>query len=519
MKKALLINTLILTGTSLLLRTVGLSFRVYISNKIGAEGMGLYQLIISVYIMAITFATSGISIAVTKLVAEEKAKGSEAAARSILKKALALGTSFGVLAMMLLFLGADLIAELWLNDERTVMPLKILSLSLPFIGISSCLKGYFLAQKKAIKPASSLIIEQFTEIFIVVSILNIFLPKGLEYACSAIFIGNTLSEVVSCSYMAIFYFTEKRRKLQIKSHRAKPKNPYKRIFQMSLPVAASSYVRSALIAIENILIPQGLKKFGASKETSLSEYGMLKSMVMPVLFFPSALLSAFATLLVPELSEANALNNKTRVNYLVSKVMQGTLLMAIVVSGVFIAFSKQLGMALYHTEQAGILMRTLAPIIPLIYLDMVTDGMMNGLNQQLSSLKYNLIDSLTRIALLYYLIPIKGVTGFIIVFFISNILNSFLSINRLLKVTMLKLNFYKWIMMPSLSAGAAGFIATTALSLPKLSLLTEGAQAAIGISFMVVLYLMLLRLLEIVNKNDIAWLKSQLSIKKSSPEF
>lgn len=512
MKKALLVNTLILTGTSLLLRTVGMSFRVYISNKIGAEGMGLYQLILSVYIMAITLATSGISIAVTKLVAEEKAKGQGASARGILKKSLVLGSTFGLLALIFLFFGADYISVAWLKDERTVLPLKILALSLPFIGISSCLKGYFIAEKKAIKPASSQILEQFTEIFVVVNILNIFLPRGLEHACAGIVIGITASEAVSCFYMIALYFLEKNRKSKHGALSVKPKNVFKRIFSMSLPVAASSYVRSGLYTVENILIPSGFEKSGTSKEASLAEFGMLKSMVLPLLVFPSALLSAFSTLLIPELSEANALNQKSRVNYIVSRVLQMTLLMSILVSGVFIAFSGELGMAVYHSEKTGVMLRVLAPLVPLIYLDMVVDGMMNGLNQQMSSLKYNIIDSLTRIVMFYYLIPLKGVAGFIIVLFSSNILNSFLSINRLLKVTMLKINFLSLILMPALSATASGFIATIILSVTKLKRLSVGVEVTIGIILMTVLYLIFLLLLECINKEDIGWLKEHLKI-------
>ncbi|MBB6217553.1 stage V sporulation protein B [Anaerosolibacter carboniphilus] len=508
MKKILVVNTFILMGTSLLLRTVGISFRVYISNKIGAEGMGLYQLILSIYMLASTFATSGISTAVTRLVAEERGRGTPMTVNRIMKKALTFSAVLSTTVSVLLFIHADYIGRAWLHDPRTIIPLKILGPSLPFIGLSSCLRGYFYGVRKVIKPASAQILEEVTKIFIIVHAINIFIPRGLEYACAAVVVGTTAAEIASCGYMLMLYQWEERKCVKYDILKVEPKGVFKRILNISLPVAASSYIRSGLKTVENIMIPAGFEKFGASNRASLAEYGMVKGMAMPILTFPSVFLSAFSTLLVPEISEARALNHTNRINYAISRVFQLTLLLAILVTGIFVSFSKELGMVIYKNEEIGILLKLLAPLVPFMYLDRIADGMLKGLNQQMSSLKYNTIDSLTRIGMIYYFIPMKGVTGFIIVIFISNILNSLLSIGRLLKVTRLKFKTLHWIVMPMTSIAASGFLTKLIFEINNLDHLPMKTNLTIGVLLICILYVTFLILVNGITKEDIHWFKN-----------
>ncbi|HEY5586805.1 MAG TPA: polysaccharide biosynthesis protein [Ruminiclostridium sp.] len=508
MKKALVVNALILTGTALLLRTINLTFRVYISNKIGAEGMGLYQLIFSIFALASTFATSGISIAVTRLVSEEAARGAHTTVNKVLIKAFMFSLILSITASFLLFTFADYIGTAWLNDSRTVFSLKILAPSLPFIGVSSCLRGYFLAKRKIIKTASAQILEQFIKIFIVVNVINMFVTKELEYTCAAVVLGATVAEMVSCVYVFILYYYEKKKNSKYDIGIVRTNRILNKILNISLPIAASSYVRIGLNTVENIMIPSGFEKFGSSSKTALAEYGMIRGMAMPILTFPSAFLSAFSTLLIPEISEANALNHKNRINYAISRVFQLTLLLSILVAGVFISFSNELGMAIYKSKEIGAMLKLLAPLIPFMYLDRIVDGIMKGLNQQVSSLKYDIINSLCRIGMIYYLIPIKGVSGFIIVIYISSILNSFLNINRLLKVTKLKVKFVDWIFMPMLSVAASAFIVTLIFKVDSLKSLPLGISVTIGIILIIVLYLTSLLLLESITKDDISWFKN-----------
>ena len=163
-KRAFLINSLMLTSAVLLSRVIGISFRVYMSNKIGAEGIGLYQLICTIFLFASTFVTSGVSLAVTRLVTEALARKEYQKAKTAVRRALVLGLFFSLLMGGALFFSADYIGKQVLKDPRTILSLKILAPSLPFMAVSACFRGYFFAVRQVIKTASEQLLEQIAEL-------------------------------------------------------------------------------------------------------------------------------------------------------------------------------------------------------------------------------------------------------------------------------------------------------------------------------------------------------------------
>ena len=140
-------NTVILTGASLALRGIGMVFRVYLAAKIGAQGMGLYQLISTVYNLFLTLATAGVGVAATRMITEELALGGGSRLRSLSGKLLAAALGLGILAGGLQFLTAGLTAQRWVGDSRAVLTLQFLAASLPVVAVTSCLQGYFMARR------------------------------------------------------------------------------------------------------------------------------------------------------------------------------------------------------------------------------------------------------------------------------------------------------------------------------------------------------------------------------------
>lgn len=493
-KKTFVLNTIILTITSILLRTTGISFRVFISNKIGAEGIGLYQLIFSVFILFATFANSGVSVAVTRLVSEALGKGKNI--NNILKKSIFLCLIFSISATLLLFYFSKTIATVFLRDDRCIFPIKVLAFSLPFISVSAVFSGFFLAKRNAYKSAARQIAEEIVQIFTVVFIIDYFAPKGLEYSCLALVIGIVVSEVVACAFAYFLYRGE-----------IKKENPYnnqkgiiRKLLSISLPIALTSYLRSIFSTIENILIPMGFSKSGQSKEDSLATFGMITGMAMPVLFFPNAFLFAFSSLLIPEISEANALNQKRRVSYTISRVFQVTVLLSVLVCGIFLFFSDELATGIYNKGEIGFYISIISPLIPLMYLDNVVDGMLKGLNQQVYTLKVNIFDSVIRTALIYLSVPVLGVWGYIIVLYVSNILNPLLSIDRLIRVARVKINLSDWIIRPILLIFISGYAVKMLIKIIPIGL-------AFAISLVILLYLLLLKIFNCITSEDIKWAK------------
>ncbi|XOQ48374.1 MAG: Stage V sporulation protein B [Eubacteriales bacterium] len=437
-KRVFYINAAILTFSSVLLRLSNIWFRMFICSKIGAAGMGLYQLILSVFFLGITLCTSGMGLAVTRLVSE--GRGTRSSVRQCTFCALALS----LLGASALFFGADFIALRFIGNASAAMPLKLLAPGLPFIAICSCLKGYFLAIRNTVVPVCSDFLEQFVTIG--ASLLLLF---SMSNALDALMLGSTIGEVFDCAFMiGLYHLYANRNKLS----KAKSSGVFQSILHIAGPILFGSFFRNLLSSTENMLIPKGLKKYGAGDSGALAQYGVIQGMVMPILFFPYSFLTSLSMLLIPEMAEANAGGKQKAIQRVVEKACRCTLMFSFFICSLFIFFADDLGMLFYKSREVGNILRIMAPIVPLMYLDSVVDGLLKGLDQQMYSLKYNFSDSIMRVILIAVFVPMFGLRAYITVLFLSEIYNASLSINRLLKVTTLEVDILDWIVTPAVGA-------------------------------------------------------------------
>ena len=420
-----------MTTTLLITQIAAIFFNIYISSKIGAEGMGIYRLVITVYAFSATFATSGITLSVTRLVTDFLTFKRCGEAKHAVAVCMAVGVGLSCAVGTLLFAFSNKIGVDFLGDARTVLSLKVLAFSLPFMAVSACFRGYFLAVRSVLKSASEQLFEQIVQIFVCISIITPFAEKGLEYACCAVAVGTTLSELASCIYSAVLYLADIS-KYKVKSKRFN--GIFRKLTEIGLPVMGSSCLRSGLSMIENTLIPTGLQRYGYSASKALGEYGIIMGMAMPVLMFPIVFLAPISSLIIPEMSEARASNRTAGISRMARKILTAAVLFIIPTTVIFLIFGDELGSFLYKRDDVGVYIRILALTVPFSYLDCVVDGMLKGLNQQIYYFTYNIIDSTVRVILALVLIPKIGVKAIIIIMFVSVILNSTLSIRRLLSV-------------------------------------------------------------------------------------
>jgi stage V sporulation protein B len=504
-QRSFFFNTVVLTATSQSLRIAGLFVISFLSVRIGTEGIGLYQLIGSMYILIATLATSGIGLSITRLIAESAAKSGRTTTSNVLRRGVIYSLILSSAVAVLVYLSADFLGNAILNDARTVTSLRILAPGLPFMAVTSCLRGYFIGLRNALKPASEMLLDQTISIVFIVTVLPFFIPQGLEAACFALFFAGSASEVVTCLYAYILYRIE-RRKIGLKV----VKDPHirKKILGIAVPVALTYNLRAGLRTAENVLIPHSLRRFGASQSESLSQYGLLIGMVMPVLTFPSAFLSALSTLLIPEVSEAYALKDMERVSRMVSRVFRLTLLLSLLFSGIFVFFARELGSLLYQSTQAGSFLRLLAPLIPMIYLDFLVDGMLNGLNQQKRTLRINIMDYTVRITLILLLVPRFGLMAFICIYYFSTVFNSFLSIHSLVTVSGMQIRPFNWIIKPLVCV-----LLAASLTRIVFTLMPGGSTVVavtLGISLTSVLYVAFLYLTRVLSRQDTRWFLRQM---------
>lgn len=430
--KKFIVNGLILTITSLILRCVAMFFNSYISQKIGTEALGLYSLVMSVYSFAITIALSGINLAITKIVSEELAIGNIHNSHKIVKRGLIFSLLFGGLASILLITFSPFICDKWLHNKISPVPFYIISISLPFISMSSCLTGYFTAIRNTLKPALDQILEQFMKIFFISSLLNYFMPSGLEYICISLILGNIISEILSFIFIYFLYISDKRKieKILYQNSKIKKKtNDFfeKRILAITIPVGLTSFIRAGLSTTKQILIPLGFEKYGNTYSQALSNYGLISGMALPLVLFPNIAIIAFSSLLIPEFSEFNTRHETNRIYKNTKRILKYSLYFSLTISVFLFIFSEEFSYLMYKNNTVSTYVKILAPLVPFMYIDSVIDAILRGLSKHIEVLKINILDLITSIILILILIPKLGIFGFIVIIYFSEILNFILS--------------------------------------------------------------------------------------------
>jgi stage V sporulation protein B len=224
-------------------------------------------------------------------------------------------------------------------------------------------------------------------------------------------------------------------------------------------------------------------------------------MVFPVITFPSAIFYSLAELLVPELTRAQVRGDSGRISSLARYTLRFAMMFSLCSAAVLFRFSGELGLALYGSAEAGRLIRALAPLVPIMYMDSVTDGMLRGLGQQMHSMRYNVLDSFVSLALVYCLLPRYAIGGYIFIIYFTEIFNFALSIHRLAKVTSLSLGAAETLKSAFCAFGAAD-IAILMLRLCGLPLAALGPNIAAHIALSVAVYACLHMALGALTKRD-----------------
>lgn len=424
-KTKFIYNGLLLTLVGFAVRAVGVFVGAYIAGAIGAEGVGLQGLISTVYTFGVTFATSGVSLSVTRLVATAIGEGKST--QRVMRGAFLYAFLFGAAACILLFAFADLIGVYVIRDMRSVPALRMLSLSLLPIALSGVISGYFVAVRRVALNAAVQAVSQVMRIVMTVFLLSRLSSVGIESAVSALALGTTLTESVCFTVSLIEYLVD--RKLY-----GSPRDGgcgIGDVSRVALPLAFSAYVRSFLLSVEHSLIPKRLVDRGNSREDALSSYGYLGGMALPIILFPMTPLSAFSGLLVPEFAECDGANDRAGMQRIAKGALERALMYATAVAVFIFSFSESLGYAIYGTYEAGKYIEFLAPVIPLMYLDHVTDSMLKGIGEQVYSMWVNIADSFLSVILVWVLIPIFDISGYAIVIIVMELFNFMLSYRRL----------------------------------------------------------------------------------------
>ena len=210
---------------------------------------------------------------------------------------------------------------------------------------------------------------------------------------------------------------------------------------------------------------------------------------------------------MPEISEARARGAQNAVAHTIERALQIALLFSILIAGIFFGFAPDLGRLFYQSTEAGGYLRILSPLVPLLYLDTVVDGILKGLDEQLRSMRYNLLDAVLRVGLIVVLLPQFGIKGYLCILFFSTIFNASLSLARLLKVSCITYSLKNWVVKPLFCVAIA-----------VLSAKITGLPCFCSIALCVLLYLLFLSGTHCFSREERIWFRGVLQAFQNRQE-
>lgn len=493
-------NTLMLTISGILSKTIDFLFRTFYSKKLGPEGCGLLSLILGIYSVFLIISSCSVSGAVSKIVSAQISRKNFTEAKSTVLAAIrgVFFTSLIVISGVIIFI--NFISLNILKDERTKLPLLCILPSMLFMGISYCLKAYFYSARKVIIPASSEFVEQFVKITIISLGLFYFLPFGITAGCMAVFIGISIGELSSCLYLSIFYYFEQRNFPSKKSDFS----PYKSLLKIAIPETSSALISSYLQTAEELTFISGLIIFGCTRKTALSLFGTITGMALPLTAFPLNLLSSFLTLLVPEISRASALKNRLRLKSISNKVFKFSACCSFLVSTVLFLHAKELSLLFYNNQSISGYIITLCAIIPITLYDSVSHRILVGLGKEKLLFFITVSAAALKTALTYFLAPKIGAPSIIISIYLGSLYSYFVKLIFVMEKTSFEFDFFTFFLLP-LSASISSIIIHRQIAslLSFYSLLIKlFITTSVFISFMFIF--------KVIRKNELMWIKNRI---------
>lgn len=455
MKNTILKGTLLLTATGFLTRLLGFYYRICLADALGAEYLGIYQLIFPVFGICYSLFASGIQTAVSKLTAEACVRKDTAFLSFLLKKAILLSFSAAlILSLGVCFLAKPLAVSVLL-EPRAASCLKILAIDFPFCAVTACINGYYIGLKRTGVPAFTQLFEQIVRIGSVLFLVS--LPSFLtpEKRCMATVFGLVAGEAASMLFNCISYLIHTK-KTQTLSNACTTASVSRQLLSLSVPLSLNRLIINLLHSTESVFVPSMLRLSGLPDSEALSLFGILNGMALPFILFPSAIPNALSTLLMPAVSETLEAKNSQKLHGYIDAAFKYSLLIGLFSSALFFFFGPEIGTAVFHDPRAGEYLKLLSPLCTMIYLSSTLSGVLTGLGKPTLTFYTSVAGMILRLLFVIFVIPHSGIYGYLTGLLVSQL---FITITDLIMVAKFSRYFPKlsdWLILPgAFSFGAA----------------------------------------------------------------
>ncbi len=496
-KHTLITGTLLLTAAGFTARVLGFFYRIFLSRAIGAEGLGLYNMVHPVYGICFALCAGSVQTALSQCVAANIHRG-----KTIFRAGLVISLTIGMTLAFLMVRFSWPLAHYILLEDQCAPLLPIMAISVPFSAIHACINGYYYGIQKAGIPAFSQVAEQIVRMGAVFLIAGILAEQRQPVTVELAVAGHLIGEIASCFYSVFCYrfFTAPEKSSPLR-HSAffQTVTP---LMRLALPLMGNRLVINLLTSVEAIWIPNRLASYGLTSSQAFGVYGVLTGMAMPFILFPSAITNSMAVLLLPAVAEAQSQNQENRISQTISLSLRYSLYMGILCIGVFTLFGDVLGTSVFQDPSAGSFMKILAWLCPFLYLSTTTGSILNGLGRAQTTFFHNVFALIVRICFVLLGIPRFGITAYLWGLLGAELLLAFLHLRSLNHLVTFSWNVQDMIVKPSLALILSiGILRFMQDAVPSLYNLPSFIAAAVQVAFFSACYGGLLLLAHISKKS------------------
>ncbi len=421
LKNSLIAGTLLLTLAGFLSRVIGFFYRIFLSRTIGAEGIGIYQLIFPLLALSISLTSSGIQTAISKFAAEKFAAKQSGEAYLCLYAGLFLSITASLLVCVFLCSNADLLAKSYLDEPRCAPLIRIMAYSLPFSAVHACANGYYYGTKKAAVPALSQLLEQLVRVASVYVICLIYTQNGTALSPEIAVWGIVCGEIFSALFCITVLPFQKQNGLFF--------GMLHNIALFSLPLTANRVALNFFQSLEALMIPSRLRLFGYTQSEALSVFGILTGMALPMILFPNVLTSSASVMLLPAISEARARHDHALIVKAIKKTIESCMILGFMSTLAFLVSGRLIGTYIFQNTLAGTFICTLSWICPFLFLSTTLTSILHGLGKPTATFILNLLSSGIRILGIYAFVPVFGIRAYLMAMLVSQL---FLSVGAVL---------------------------------------------------------------------------------------
>lgn len=518
-KESFMSSVLILMISQVLIKILGLIYKLYLTNRegFGDKGNAIYSSGFQIYALFLTISSIGIPGALAKLVSEKIAIGDTKGAHRIFKIAFVTFGLIGFLSSTILFLGAGYISNTLLQIPEAELTLVALSPSIFFVSISCVIKGYFTGRENLKVTANSHTLEQFFKTVLSVIIVEmVALTTGTDTTIMAAGanLATTLATVLCFLYLYKYYSKMRKEiafelKRATKNKRTRIIKTIKQILSVSIPMSMTAILGTINKNIDSMTVVRGLRSF-LSEEQAKIQYGILSGKVDTLVTLPMSLNMAFATALVPSISSSKAIGDIETIRKRVLFSMLISMLIGMPCMIIMILFAKQILELSFPNATSGAFIYQISCLgIIFIVLEQTISGALHGLGKMLTPAIALGIGVIIKFILNMYLIPINpsdfflgGTAGAAISTVVCHAVALTIEFKILSKNINLKLDKNKFIVKPVIACLIMGTI-TYIFNITLFQCLNEKISTMLLILMCVIIYILLLIILRVFSEEEI----------------